>query len=129
EARRDRERVRAQQSGLDASEALAEAARPPGDLVDRAGDQRPLDEAPEQARDELGRPVEERAVQLVEVELPLEQRLRRGDPRDGYAPHAVDRPGDRHPGEPERHREYARDGLLPALRRDERLGAALQPRR
>ena len=69
---RDRHRVRAQQPGLHAPDLASDLERPGADLVERALDDGLLDVPAERDRERRGRTVEERVVQLVEVELVLE---------------------------------------------------------
>src|SRR5215510_4498600 len=67
----DRERVRADEPGLDLAQLVARVARAGRDLAERA-EERALDPVAQRRREHDGRAVEDRVVELVEVELVLE---------------------------------------------------------
>ena len=100
ERRREREGVGADEAGLDAADAPPSRARAVRDAVDRAGDERPLDPAVERQREPDGRPVEERVVELVEVELVLERRCATAAAAPAAVRGAVEQPGDAIPARP-----------------------------
>src|ERR1700694_3724330 len=76
----DRERVRPHEPGLEGGHVAGDAPRAYRDAVDRAEDERALDEVPEAPSEKDRRPVEDPVVELVEVELVLEERANGSPP-------------------------------------------------
>src|SRR5436190_9405041 len=126
EAAGERERVRAEEPGLEAADGAAGLLRLERDAGPGAEDQRPLDPAVPGARGPDGGLVEDGVVELVEPELVLEQPLQLRDARHGDAARSVDRPRDRDADEPEPDGEDAGNELLRPARVDERRRGRLE---
>src|SRR5919108_5973505 len=107
----DHERVRAEQSGLNTREAAAELERAAADLVQRALDDRLLDVSSQRPCQRDRGAIEERVVELVEVQLVLEELP---GPRIGHelAARAERAPREHEADQCERHGDRARQVVL-----------------
>ena len=106
DTRGERKRVRAEKAGLSSRNEAAEIAGVLSQRVRGLVDHRVLDPSVQALRDPDGRPVEERVVQLVEVELVLEHALRECEPRHSESTHAVEEPRPVHAAKAEEQTEF-----------------------
>src|SRR6266851_5884390 len=127
DARRDRKCVCAEEPGLRARNEPAEVTRVLSERVRGLVDQWVFDRAVEALRGPDCRAVEERVIQLVEVELVLEDALHERVVWDGVAAGAAVQPGHVDAAEAEEQRQCRRRPFLPVLRADGRFRRGAEP--